>query len=100
LRCAREITACNGFALARDLLSGRRPVREHCAFCVEVLTADYFAALDQAVGKLVDTADEAVSVSTTEAVSDAMVASSAGRSGRDMMVASLKTGASSKRMST
>jgi hypothetical protein len=36
-RCGREITACMGFALGRDISSGRRPVREHCGFCVEWL---------------------------------------------------------------
>lgn len=28
-----------GFGLARDWLSGRRPVREHCGQCVEQLEA-------------------------------------------------------------
>jgi hypothetical protein len=46
------------------------------------------------------TAEDGVSVSTTDAVSDAIVASSAGRCGRDITVASRKTGASSNRMST
>jgi hypothetical protein len=38
-RCGREITACMGFGLARDWLSGRRPIREHCGWCVEWLEA-------------------------------------------------------------
>jgi hypothetical protein len=37
IRCGREITACMGFSLARDMLSGRRPIREHCGWCVEEL---------------------------------------------------------------
>lgn len=36
IRCGREITACNGFALARDW-GKRLPIREHCGRCVEVL---------------------------------------------------------------
>ncbi len=43
LRCGSEITACNGFVLARDMLlamDGRiqwRQVREHCGMCREWL---------------------------------------------------------------
>jgi hypothetical protein len=34
IRCGRQITACNGFGLARDW--GKRvPIREHCGWCVE-----------------------------------------------------------------
>ena len=34
LRCGREIILCNGFTLARDIVSGRVPIREHCGRCV------------------------------------------------------------------
>lgn len=37
IRCDRPISTCMGFGLARDMISGRRPVREHCGWCVEQL---------------------------------------------------------------
>jgi hypothetical protein len=37
MRCNSEITACMGYVYARDFVSGRRPVREHCGRCVEQL---------------------------------------------------------------
>lgn len=39
LRCNAPIGACMGFSLARDWLSGRRPIREMCGKCVEGLEA-------------------------------------------------------------
>jgi hypothetical protein len=53
LRCGAEITACFGFSLARDIVSGRRPVREHCGKCAEIITLmtckdrrEYFNVID------------------------------------------------------
>ena len=37
LRCGREIILCNGFTLARDIVSSRIPPREHCGICIEWL---------------------------------------------------------------
>lgn len=52
MRCQRPIHACMGFGLARDWLSGRRPIREHCGWCVEELeaagqTITYLESIDQ-----------------------------------------------------
>ena len=33
--CDRPITACFGFVLARDIVSGRVPIREQCSVCIE-----------------------------------------------------------------
>ena len=54
-RCNREIILCNGFTLARDLVSGRIPIREHCGLCVTWLemtgTAEaYLRGLDNGNG--------------------------------------------------
>jgi hypothetical protein len=38
-RCGRKIILCNGFTLARDIVSGRTPPREHCGVCVGQLEA-------------------------------------------------------------
>lgn len=38
-RCGTPIHACMGFGLARDWISGRRPIREHCGKCVETMEA-------------------------------------------------------------
>jgi hypothetical protein len=35
--CRREIARCNGFTLARDVVTGRMPPRELCGRCVEVI---------------------------------------------------------------
>lgn len=39
LRCGALISACMGFSLARDWVSGRIPIREMCGKCVEGLEA-------------------------------------------------------------